>query len=1005
MDNLLGPKGKAEALAKGKAPPTAPQVHPMVADFNPPVAADVLDAADYSHLPGWGKPPSGKSQSYGVVLFNNEGKVLLRAPTDNYGGAAWTWPKGGGPHTAPATTALKELAEETGWGAELVDVLPDAYTGTTTKTNYYLGKATTQNLALMDKETAGLKWVDYDEAKALIIQSPDPKVVARDLATLDDAFGVAKQQMGMYDADNWAQVITKAPPKAPGAPSPAGPAADAPGPAMLARLRKVRDLSGSTKPIQAVDPDTGLNWVVKAKLDPGHVRSEVQTDRLYQTIGAPVPKSYIIETAEGPTKVSEWLEGGETLADWMRGKSAAQVAEMDRQIARHFVADALFANHDVAGLANDNIFIVGGKAYRIDNGGGLTYRAQGLAKRDFGSEVKELATMRDANLNANTARIYAHLTQADIHQQIETLLLQRAAILGAIDDPTLRNTIAARLDWLEDQLPAKPKAKAAKRGGNAAYTVDQELAAKVQEARLQGRSLAADKGLVEDNTILFTEFTRDGQTVTRATLKVTREGGAAIADTLGKLGANIPAPKLGAATGHAPQWETLITAIKNINYKVANGGEFNTTKVNAALGASMQGLDAAEAAYYKAIQQQIAKAVADKTALPNIRPYKRPEATTTPKPKAQATIRQTKVVQPYSKFKNGRATIIRDQELEIYGTEVTMPDGTKFQYVPPTAPGETGAYAGLVEFEMPGAASPATMKRVLAALEDMGVPTAPPSPEWEEALYIHKTITKGGHAERGAAKTTYEAIWGDPTLSDAQRVVAMKAWVKKNMGVDLEAAPPSTYQPAGRADYMGWGTGDGWRVWDRWDIPDKDWEKFDKDYVLVHTMGGALTDTPRGTAAGTIEAFLSSGGEFTSNTNRTRKGVDAFLGASPTTDRSTGGADFFFTRLKNKNTGVHGLYFKPQAARRVDAVHYDGDKYGNMDPSVFAARAKTVQDMKSFAPNTSNEFIFKHGLGFGDLDYIKVHDAAEREDVLAVLRKNKITHHPDGRPIEDIVVY
>ncbi len=82
------------------------------------------------------------------------------------------------------------------------------------------------------------------------------------------------------------------------------------------------------------------------------------------------------------------------------------------------MADALFANHDVAGMSYDNIFIAGGKPYRIDNGGGLLFRAQGAPKQNFGTEVLELVSMRDKKYSKPNSKIFANITDDKINQQI-----------------------------------------------------------------------------------------------------------------------------------------------------------------------------------------------------------------------------------------------------------------------------------------------------------------------------------------------------------------------------------------------------------------------------------------------------------------------------------------------------------------------------------------------------------------------------------------------------------
>lgn len=158
---------------------------------NDPTKAAKIDAAwaMFQEKAGWQKPAAGKTQSYGVLLFDTDGRILLRQPTGEFGGAKWTFAKGGGPHTAPATTALKELGEETGFKANIYSHLEDGYVGGSTKTNYFIGmQEGQQDPKLMDKETSAVQWFTYEEAVAAINQSPSAAVRARDLKILDDAY-------------------------------------------------------------------------------------------------------------------------------------------------------------------------------------------------------------------------------------------------------------------------------------------------------------------------------------------------------------------------------------------------------------------------------------------------------------------------------------------------------------------------------------------------------------------------------------------------------------------------------------------------------------------------------------------------------------------------------------------------------------------------------------------------------------------------------------------------
>ncbi|WP_051294630.1 NUDIX hydrolase [Gemmobacter nectariphilus] len=133
------------------------------------------------------------ADAYGVVLINAKGEVLLREPSGHFGGYVWTFAKGRpDPGETPAKTAIREAFEETGYHVELLDVIPEAFPGTTTSSAFFLagpigkqGKPT--------NETSATRWVGFDEAADLISQTRSKTGRDRDLAILRAARDVLER--------------------------------------------------------------------------------------------------------------------------------------------------------------------------------------------------------------------------------------------------------------------------------------------------------------------------------------------------------------------------------------------------------------------------------------------------------------------------------------------------------------------------------------------------------------------------------------------------------------------------------------------------------------------------------------------------------------------------------------------------------------------------------------------------------------------------------------------
>lgn len=128
-----------------------------------------------------------KEKAYGGVIFNDQGRILLREPKGYFDGYVWTFPKGRqNSIETPEETALREVLEETGIKAEIKKRLPGVYEGGTTETIFFL-MSLIEDTGKFDGETQSVQWVTPEEARNLISMTTNQKGRERDLKVLKDA--------------------------------------------------------------------------------------------------------------------------------------------------------------------------------------------------------------------------------------------------------------------------------------------------------------------------------------------------------------------------------------------------------------------------------------------------------------------------------------------------------------------------------------------------------------------------------------------------------------------------------------------------------------------------------------------------------------------------------------------------------------------------------------------------------------------------------------------------
>lgn len=131
----------------------------------------------------------------GGVVIDQNSRILLRAPAKAFGGYVWTWPKGGlDPGESHRDAALREVQEEVGWSAKIVERVGE-YRGDTTITRIYLMRPVAR-VGDPDAETERIAWVRPERAVQLLSKTINRRGQLRDLTILRDALDLHDRLFG-----------------------------------------------------------------------------------------------------------------------------------------------------------------------------------------------------------------------------------------------------------------------------------------------------------------------------------------------------------------------------------------------------------------------------------------------------------------------------------------------------------------------------------------------------------------------------------------------------------------------------------------------------------------------------------------------------------------------------------------------------------------------------------------------------------------------------------------
>ena len=129
-------------------------------------------------------------KTYGGIVCDEFGYILLREPKDHFGGYVWTFPKGvSKPGESPQQAALRKVLEETGVEASIDEPVPGVYEGDTSSSSFFL-MSRVQESGRLDGRTSSICWVRFAGAPKLIRKTENLAGRNRDLAVLGAALQI-----------------------------------------------------------------------------------------------------------------------------------------------------------------------------------------------------------------------------------------------------------------------------------------------------------------------------------------------------------------------------------------------------------------------------------------------------------------------------------------------------------------------------------------------------------------------------------------------------------------------------------------------------------------------------------------------------------------------------------------------------------------------------------------------------------------------------------------------
>ena len=571
-----------------------------------------------------------------------------------------------------------------------------------------------------------------------------------------------------------------------------------------------------------------------------------------------------------------------------------------------------------------------------------------------------------------------------------------------------------------------PDGKAAK--GYRHIPEDAEILVKeAKESGWQGKSLPVDVDDIEDqNVLLYTEKVKS-KTRTVMRLKIRPEAEK-------KLLANLstgPGDTIGQVAGQAMAddlfYDDILAAVKSINYHI-NQGDFNFNKstIDQALshrlalskltGMRDRELRSLAKSYLKILDElDVSISANGRKKIRAFKQYLKKEKPVKPSGDKIPTVKRNTVYGDQKVVRKGKI-VVMDEDVTLRklhssfkakGLEykIDLGDGVEGIYRP-WIKENYYSHQGQLELRILSDCNPESAERLLDGLERLGIEASFSSSVDAEYMYLLKQAYILNEDKSPAWKKVLKSL-DTQKASKAERVKTLRQYWSDHLGVKDVTRIPG-YDPKGKYSIMSsaWKKKKdaGYRHQLRFDISDDHMKRELGDYGLYHRL------TNGSDVASVLDEILDHNGALISTVEKMRVGIPVG-GMSPSSDMGTGGASYFFTRIRKLpgvgyERGDTGFYFKPHLLRRMDAITYEGDKYGRVTGNhVRQHRKVNITDYKSIASRkSSDETIFKNEVTLLDnLQMVTVSNESEKRRVLNVFRKHGVTRLPDGRQVKEIV--